>query len=192
MSLSVRQPISFLLETLSAGQHCSAAKFSEVVMAVEPGCTPLPSVSPRPAAGGTLVNGPLRQSQPWRDIGEHHAHAGADAYPLDLALRREHAVRPRQVADHAESLLPGWHAALRVQFDQQDEIRRVLLERRLNGMVDLGVGMHGAAALDRYPFRFQLSAPRARRRRRVAEQLARGTSLQAEIVLGTKGEVVEV
>ena len=49
-----------------------------------PGCTPLPPVSPRRAAGGTLVNGPLRQCQPWRDIGEHHAHAGTDAYPLDL------------------------------------------------------------------------------------------------------------
>jgi hypothetical protein len=88
-----------------------------------------------------------------RDIGEHHAHAGADAGLLDLALRREHAVRPRQVANHAESRLLGRLATLRVQFDQQHEIWRVLLKRRLNGMMDLGVGMHGAAAFDRHPFR---------------------------------------
>jgi hypothetical protein len=49
--------------------------------------------------------------RPRRDIGEHHAHAGADAGPLDLALRREHAVRPHQVADHAGSLLLGRLAA---------------------------------------------------------------------------------
>jgi transposase len=109
---------------------------------------PLPSVSPRRAAGGTLINGPLRQRQPRQDIGEYHAHASTDADPLDLGLRREHAVRPRQVADHAEALLLGRLAALRVQLDQQHEIRRVLLKCRLNGMVDLGVGMHGAAALD--------------------------------------------
>src|SRR5262249_11926903 len=178
-----------LLETLSAGRLLRS-EVSEVVMAVEPGCTPLPSVSPRRATGDILVNGPLRQSQPWRDIGEHHAHAGSDADPRALALRREHAVRPRQVADHAESLLLGWHAALRVQFDQQDEIWRVLLERRLNGMMDLSVGMHGAAAVDRYPFRFQLSAPGARSRRRGAGQPASGTSLQAENVPRRKsGEV---
>src|ERR1700722_10538460 len=100
----------------------------------------LPPVSPRRAAGGTLVNGPLRQRQPPRDIGEHHAQAGADPDPLDLALRREHAVRPRQVADHADSLLLGRLAALRIQFDQQPEIWLVLLQRRLNGMMDLGVG----------------------------------------------------
>ncbi len=40
---------------------------------------------------GTLVNGPLRQRQRWRNIGEHDAHAGADAYPLNLGIRREHA-----------------------------------------------------------------------------------------------------
>src|SRR5882757_7748331 len=137
---------------------------------------PLPSVSPRRAAGGALVNGPLRQRQPRRDIGEHHAHAGADTDPLDLALRREHAVRPRQVANHAQTRLLGRHAALRVQFDKQHEIWRVLLERRLNGMVDLGVGMHGAAAHDRHPFRFKLRAPWARSRRWVAEQVARDAS----------------
>src|ERR1700682_160775 len=152
----------------------------------------LPPVSPRCAAGGTLVNGPLRQRQPRRDIGEYHTHASTDADPLDLALRREHAVWPRQVADHAQSLLLRRLAALGVQFDQQHEIWCVLFKRRLNGVVDLGVGMHGAAALDGYPFRVQLSAPRARGRRRVAEQLARGASLQTEIVLRAIGEVVEV
>ena len=28
-------------------------------------------------------------------MSEHHPHAGADAYPLDFGLRREHAVRLR-------------------------------------------------------------------------------------------------
>jgi hypothetical protein len=58
----------------------------------------------------------------------------------DLALRRERAVRPRP----------------------SDEIWRVLLKRRLHDMMDLGVGMQGAAAFDRHPFRIQISAPRAR------------------------------
>src|SRR5882757_5501887 len=128
----------------------------------EPGCTSLFSISPPRAAGGTLVYGPLRQRQPRRDIGEYHTLAGADAYPLDLGLRREHAVRPRQVADHAEPLVLGWHAALRVQFDQQHKIWRVLLKSRLNGMMDFGVGMYRTATLDRHPFRIQLGAPRAR------------------------------
>src|ERR1700694_2966777 len=123
---------------------------------------PLPSVSPRRAAGRTLINGPLRQRQPRRDIGEYHVHSGTDADPLDLALRGEHLVWPRQVADHAQSRLLRRLTALGIQFDQQHEIWRVLLKRRLNGMMDLGVGMHGAATLDRHPFRIQLSAPRAR------------------------------
>ena len=59
-----------------------------------------------------------------------------------------------------------------VQFDHQHEIGRVLLEGRLNSVVDLGVGMHGAAAFDRHPFRLELGAPGARGRRRVAEELA--------------------
>jgi hypothetical protein len=59
-------------------------------------------------------------------------------------------------------------------------------------MMDLGIGMHGASALDRHPLRIQLSAPRAGSRRRVTEQLARGASLQAEIMFRTVGEIVEV
>jgi len=62
---------------------------------------PLPAVSPRHAAGRGLVNRPLWQRQPRHNIGEHHAHLGADAYPFDFGLRREHTVRPHQVADDA-------------------------------------------------------------------------------------------
>ena len=58
------------------------------------------------------------------------------------------------------------------QYDQQYEIRRERPEGRLNGMMDLGVRMHRATALDRHPFRFQFSTPGARGRRRAAEQLA--------------------
>jgi hypothetical protein len=65
---------------------------------------PLPAVSPRRAAGPGLVNRPLRQRQPRRDIGENHAHPAADAYPLDFGLRREYPVRPDQIADYAEPL----------------------------------------------------------------------------------------
>jgi len=60
-------------------------------------------------------NGGLRQRQPRRDNSEHHGHAGADADPLGLALRREHAVRPRQVADHAESLLTANDSSRRLK-----------------------------------------------------------------------------
>jgi hypothetical protein len=71
-------------------------------------------------------------------------------YPLDFGLRREHAVRPHQIADHAEPLFPGRHAALSIQLDQQHETWRVLLESRLNDMMDFGVeidsGRSGAAA----------------------------------------------
>jgi hypothetical protein len=37
-----------------------------------------------------------------RDVDEYHTHASTDADPLDLALRREHAVWPRQVAKEAD------------------------------------------------------------------------------------------
>jgi hypothetical protein len=63
---------------------------------------PLPAISPRRAAGRGLVNRPLRQCQPRRNIGENHAHPAADAYPLDFGLRREYPVRPDQIADYAE------------------------------------------------------------------------------------------
>jgi hypothetical protein len=134
----------------------------------------------------------LRQRQPRRDIGENHAHPAADANPLDFGFRREYPVGPHQIADHAEPLFLGRHAALSVQLDQQYEIWRVLLESRLNGMMDFGVGMHGAAPLDRHPFRNQFRTPGARRCRWVAKQLARGAALQAEIMLRTVGEVGEV
>src|SRR3984957_5349843 len=100
----------------SNGPSPSSRLRAAVVLAILPSLQTrgahLPPVSPWRAAGGTLVNGPLRQRQPRRDIGENHAHAGADAHLLDLALRREHAVRPRQVADYTKSFVPGWLAAL--------------------------------------------------------------------------------
>ena len=77
---------------------------SRIGRALRPPCVdraPLLAVSPRRAAGGSLVNRPLRQRQPRRDICESHPHPGADTYPLDFDLRCEHPVRPHQIADHA-------------------------------------------------------------------------------------------
>src|SRR5262249_919940 len=154
----------------------------------KPGCTPYSRYrhGGPPAALSSMVH--CGSAKPWRDIGEHHAHAGADPYPLDVTLRREHAIRPHPIADHAKPPFLGRLAALRVQFDQQHEIGRERLERRLNGMMHFSVGMHGAAPLDRHPFRLQPGAPRARGGWRIAQQLARGAALQTEIVLRTVSE----
>ena len=67
------------------------------------------------------------------------------------------------------------------KIDQQHEIRRVRLEARLNGVMNLGVGVHGAAPFDRDPARRRLAAPRMEPRtcRSIRDRWRRGTGCGA-------------
>jgi len=84
-----------------SGCPCVTSDWQAIAAAARANRAPLPAVSPRHAADRGLVNRPLWQRQPRHNIGEHHAHLGADAYSFDFGLRREHTVRPHQVADDA-------------------------------------------------------------------------------------------
>src|SRR5581483_10829147 len=71
-------------------------------------------------------------------------------------------------------------------------VRRLALERRLDRVMHLAVGMHRALALDRLPGRFPSHAPRAGRRRGIAELAAVVARLQVEAVLGAVLEIRDV
>ena len=105
--------------------------------------------------GCALVDGPLRQGEPRCDVGKDHTNTRADADAAHHLWRRQRAVRRREVADDAQRLVPAGIAVLRIEVDQQDEIGRVRLEGRLNGVMDLGVGVGGAARIDRVVLPFQ-------------------------------------
>src|SRR5262249_37372708 len=83
-------------------------------------------------------------------------------------------------------------ALLGVEVDQQDEVRHEGLERRLDGVVHLAVGMDGAASFDLLPRRLQRHAPRTRGRWRVAQEAALRARLEMEVVRGAMAEELEV
>ncbi len=111
---------------------------------------------------------------------------------LTCAGRRQLAIRRAEVADDPQGLVGGRLALLRIQVDEQDQIRRVLTKRRLNCMMDLGVGMHRTLPFDLLPARFERRTPWAGGGRRVAQPAAPGAGLQMEIVIGAVPEIFEV
>jgi hypothetical protein len=54
-------------------------------------------------------------------VGEHHAHAGADADRLDQVGRRQLAVGRDEVADHAQGLVGGGLALLAVEVNSSSQ-----------------------------------------------------------------------
>ena len=62
----------------------------------------------------------------------------------DQLRRGEIARRGREIAGDAQPVMLGRHALLRVELDDQDEIRQMILECRLDRVVDLGIGEHRA------------------------------------------------
>ena len=86
------------------------------------------------------------------------------------------------------------HTRLRVEFDQQDHVRRALAEGRLDRVVDLTVRVHSAARIHRRPVELTTRAPRASGARRIADQSAFGVHalLQMELVVGAVLEICEV
>src|SRR4029450_10129543 len=98
-------------------------------------------------------------------------------------------------ADDTQRLVLGGPAFLSVEVDQQHQIGRVASERRLDGVMHLGIGVYRAFALDRDPWRLWAHAPRTGGRGRGGRQVTGGTRLQVEAVLGAKpekGEVLDV
>src|SRR6185437_1009396 len=81
---------------------------------------------------------------------------------------------------------------LGVEVDQEDQVGRVVLEGRLNRVMNLGVGMDGTAAFDRHPFGFGAGAPWTGRGGRITHQTAGGASLQMKVVCGAMLEVRQV
>ena len=111
---------------------------------------------------------------------------------LTIVGRRQLAVRRAQIADDAQRLVRGRLALLRVEIDEQDQIRRVLAKSRLDRVMHLGIGMHRALALDLLPGRFERRAPWAGGGRRIAQPAASGAGLQMEIVRRAVAEIFEV
>ena len=86
----------------------------------------------------------------------------------------------------------GGRAFLRVEIDQQHQIRHFVLEGRLYSMVHFNVGMHFAFTLDRDPFGFAFAGPRAGCGGRVAQQTAFGSTLQVKASFSAMAEEVPV
>ena len=86
----------------------------------------------------------------------------------------------------------GGLALLGVEVDQQDQVGRVRLEGRLDGVMHLRVGVHRALALDRHPVATSGSCTRGRRWSADSAAGCSRRTLQVEIVLGAVLEVGEV
>src|SRR5215510_3388286 len=141
---------------------------------------------------GRLVDGPLRQSQARRDIGENHADACSDADALYHLGWGQLAVRGGKVADDAQGLVLGRFAQLPIEIHQQHHVGRMTLERRLDGMVHLRVGVNGTLALDRHPVGFSAHAPGACGGGWIAQERAGWARLQMEVMGRAMLEVGEV
>src|SRR5204863_10059514 len=87
-----------------------------------------------------------------------------------------------EITDHAQRLVGCRLALLRIEIDQEDQIRSVLAESRLNRVMHLGIGMHRAFPFDLLPCRLTRHAPRAGGRGRIAQSAAARTGLQVVVM----------
>jgi hypothetical protein len=134
----------------------------------------------------------LRQRKTRRHVAEYHPHAGADADLPHQLGRRQLAVGGREIADNAQRFVRSRLALLRVEIDEQDQIRRLAAEGWLDCVVHLAVGMHRPPPLDFPPARIECGTPRAGSGWRVAQSAALGAGLQVKVVLGAVAKIFEV
>ena len=97
-----------------------------------------------------------------------------------------------RLPDDTQRLFGGRRPFLRVEVYEQHKIGNMVAECWLDGMVDLGVGMHRAAALYWSPARTGVGAPRTRRGRRITQEPARCTGLKPKVVCGAVVEIFQI
>ena len=163
--------------------HLSAMRLLRLSVRIAPGRGWLPR---------GLVQGPEREGEAGGEVLEDHADPAADADPGDQLGRGEVALGRREVAGDPQRVVLAGLAALGVELDDQDQVGQVVSERRLDGVVDLGVAVHGSLARNGGPDRLGMAAPGAAGGRRVAQQVAGGAALQVEVVRRAVSEIGEV